>query len=124
MEIKKLPESELEVMLLIWEHGGDVTSDYLMERLKGKRTWVKVTVLNFLLRLISKGFLVSRKNGKCNLYTPIISKEEYLAVENKGFLKIHNGSLPGLVASLYDTKDITREDLDDLRHFIEGYSEK
>ena len=125
MKIKKLPETELDVMLLVWEAGGGpVTSDYLMERLKGKKTWAKTTVLNFLLRLIDKGFISSNRQGKSNLYTPIITKEEYLAVESKGFFsKMHDGSLTNLVATLYDTKSITRSDLDELKRFIEERGE-
>jgi predicted transcriptional regulator len=124
MKIKKLPEAELEIMLLVWEAGESVVSDYLMEQLQGKKTWAKTTVLNFLLRLIDKGFLTSERHGKINIYTPIISKEEYLAVESKGFFsKLHNGSLTHLVATLYNTKSITRDDLDELKRFIEEHGE-
>lgn len=33
-DIMKLPDSELEIMIIIWEADKNVTSDYIMQRLK------------------------------------------------------------------------------------------
>lgn len=52
--IKKLPDSELEIMMIIWDADEKVTSDYIMEKLN--KTWQKTTVLNFLTRLCDRGF--------------------------------------------------------------------
>ncbi len=43
--IKKLPDSELEIMMVIWDANESVTSDYIMEKLS--KSWAKTTVLNF-----------------------------------------------------------------------------
>ena len=50
MELKKrLPESEAEIMLAIWEMGGSVTADEIMPRLQ--KNWGKTTLLNLLSTL-------------------------------------------------------------------------
>ncbi|MCK9479605.1 MAG: BlaI/MecI/CopY family transcriptional regulator [Firmicutes bacterium] len=116
--IKKIPDSELEIMMIIWDANEKVTSDYIMERLD--RTWVKSTVLNFLSRLADRGFVKYHKEGRMNVYQPLVKKEDYLQKESKSFLKkMHHNSLTSLVASLYDGDSISKEDLKKLKRFIE-----
>jgi len=117
-ELKRLPDAELEVMMVIWEADKTVTSDYIMERIN--KEWTKTTLLNFLSRLCERGFLKCGKEGKHNTYTAIVDKEEYLKVESKNFLKkLHHNSLTSLVATLYSVNDISKDDLEELKKFIE-----
>ena len=116
--IKKLPDSELEIMMIIWNADEKVTSDYIMDKLD--KTWLKTTVLNFLTRLCDRGFLKCHKEGRFNIYEVLIEKEDYLQKESKSFLqKMHHNSLTSLVASLYDGQNISKEDLAELKRFIE-----
>ena len=68
--IKKLPEAELEIMLVVWDAQGPVTSDYIMERLE--KDWTKPTLLNLLTRLCGRGFLRCDKEGRHNVYSVLI----------------------------------------------------
>jgi len=117
-EIKKLPDAELEVMMVIWDAGVTVTSDFIMERIN--KDWAKPTLLNLLNRLCDRGFVKCGKEGKHNTYTALVEKEEYLQVESKNFLKkLHHNSLTSLVATLYSVNDISKDDLNELKKFIE-----
>ena len=117
-QIQRIPDSELEIMMIIWDASEKVTSDYIMERLN--KTWVKSTVLNFLSRLCDRGFVKFHKEGRFNIYESIIAKEDYLQRESKSFLKkLHHNSLTSLVASLYDGNSISKDDLEELKKFIE-----
>ena len=117
-KVKKLPEAELEVMLTVCQLASPVTADAVMEKIS--RAWGKTTLLNLMTRLCQRGFLACRKEGRVNLYTPLVEREEYLRRESDSFLhKLHAGSLTGLVASLYDGKSITKEDLAELRRYID-----
>ena len=51
------------------------------------------------------------------MYTPLVSEGEYVAFENAPFLE--GKGLPGLVTALYDSQSISREDLAELRAFLE-----
>ena len=116
--MKRLPDSELEIMLIIWDSPESVTSDYILERIE--RDWTKTTLLNLLSRLCARGFLSCEKIGRHNVYTPLINKDEYLKEESCSFLKrVYKNSLTKLVASLYDGNSISKEDLNELRKFIE-----
>jgi len=121
MNIPRLPDAELEIMKIVWAENGETTSAAIMEKLK--KEWAATTVLNFLARLIDRGFLSVRRNGKSNIYAPIICEEDYLESESKSFLeKLHGNSLKSLVASLYGGKAISRGDLDELKQFINDQS--
>lgn len=120
MTIPRLPDAELEIMKIIWAGSGDATSAYIVEKLEGKKDWAVTTVLNFLARLADRGFLSVRRSGKTNVYTPIISEEDYLKSESRSFLeRLHGNSLKNLVASLYDGKAISRNDLEELKRYID-----
>lgn len=116
--MKRLPDSELEIMLIIWEAEGSVTSDYILERIN--RDWTKTTLLNLLSRLCGRGFLACSKEGRHNIYTPLVEKEIYLQSESCSFLeRMYQNSLTKLVMSLYDGNSISKDDLSQLKEFIE-----
>jgi len=116
--MQRIPDSELEIMMIIWDSESKVNSDYIMKELKN--SWVKPTVLKFLDRLCERGFIKCHKEGRYNFYEAIVKKEDYLEAESKSFLeKVHHNSIVSLVASLYDGKGVTREDLQELKAFIE-----
>lgn len=118
-KIPRLPDAELEVMMIIWESESDVTSAYVMEKLTGKKSWTVTTVLNFLSRLIDRGFLSCKREGRINIYTPIIDEKTYIESESKSFLeKLHGNSIKNLVTSLLDSNSISTKDLQELKDFI------
>jgi len=121
--IKRIPDSELEIMMIIWEANEPVSSTYIIEKLKGEKDWAHTTVLNFLARLVDRGFLETSKQGRFNYYTSIISEKDYLQKESKTFLeKMHKNSLKSLVAALYDGDAISKEDLEELSNFVDEVS--
>ena len=120
MTIPRLPDSELEIMKIIWRYGGETTSAQIAEALEGKKDWAVATVLNFLSRLVSRGFLTVHRSGKINIYTPIINEDVYLESESKSFLeRLHGNSLKSFVASLYSGNVISESDLEELKSYIE-----
>ena len=117
---KRLPDSELEIMMLVWEAKGPVTSAQLCQQLEGTHSWAVTTVLNFLSRLVEKGYLSVKREGKINRYTPLISREAYIQQEGRGPLgRLYGNAIKTLVASLYDSKAIGEDELAELRRFID-----
>ncbi len=116
--LSKIPDSELEIMMVIWDANMSVTSDYIMDRLD--KDWAKPTLLNLLSRLCERGFVECTKDGRINVYTAKVKKDDYLELESKNFLKkMHHNSLTSLVASLYSGDGVTKDDLEELKKFIE-----
>jgi BlaI family penicillinase repressor len=116
----KIPDGELEVMMAVWQAGESATSDTIMEYLAGRKKWGRTTVLKFLSRLCDRGYLKQEKHGKLNVYFPLVKQQDYLEMESKSFLeRLCQNSVKKLVASLYDGKAISKEDLEELKKFIE-----
>lgn len=119
-KIKRLPDSELDVMLVIWEAGKPVSRAYIDERLREKKNLAATTVLTFLSRLIEKGFVTCERQGKMNIYSAAVKEEDYLASESKHFLeKLYRGSLKTFVASLYNNNAISDDEISELREFLD-----
>ena len=92
----------------------------LMEELAGRR-WQTATLLKLLSRLEERGFVKREKEGRNNLYTPLVRREDYLSAESRAFLqRLHGGSLPSLVAALMDSRAISRRDLEELEEILRG----
>ena len=120
-ELVHLPNSELEIMMAIWEAGKPVSRLEIEEKISEKN-WQAPTVLKFLSRLTEKGFLKCEKpeGGKTNLYTPLVSEEEYLEFESNSVLgKFCGRSVKSLVANLYENNTINDSELDELQKFID-----
>lgn len=76
-----------------------------------------ITALN---RLVEKGFLAVEKRGRSNCYRPLIAERDYKAAEGRGLLdRLYGSSFKGLVASLYDSRAIGKNELEDLRKFLD-----
>ena len=118
--MKKLGDAELEIMLAVWEAGEPVPSSYVQEKLRGRRDWALPSILTSLSRLVDKGFLSCQKRGKSNWYHPLVSEKDYKAAEGRGLIdRLYGSSFTGMVASLYDGKAIGKEDLAQLRQFLD-----
>lgn len=118
--IRRLPDSELEIMKIMWEANEPVTSAYISEKLKGKKDWKITSILTFLARLTEKGFVECKREGKINIYRPLISEQEYLERESKSILeKLYNNSLTNFVATLYSSNAISEKELRELQEFID-----
>ena len=122
-EIKKLPDAEFEIMKAIWRCHEPVTSPVLTENLKfalPEKDWKQQTVMTMLVRLEKKDFLSSEKNGKERYYRPAVSEEEYMQVEARSLRqRFGSAKLTGLVKSLYDGGELTREEIKDLRKWLD-----
>lgn len=119
-EIKRLPDAELEIMLVIWQADKSVSSSYILEQLHGKRKWALATLMTVLSRLVDKGFLHCVKEGRSNSYYAVISEEEYKESEGKSTLeKLFGNSIQDMVMSLYNGKAINKRDLVELRELLD-----
>lgn len=118
-EKMRLPDTELEIMKVIWEKGGTLSTSEVKTLLERNRVWNVSALQTLLNRLIDRGFLESYKEGKNRFYTPLVTEKEYLAVENKMFLeKVNDSSVTKLVASLFDSHSISEADLEELEALI------
>lgn len=123
--MKKLGDAELEIMLAVWSAGGPVHSAYVQEKLKGSRNWQLPAILTSLNRLVEKGYLACEKQGRTNLYRPLITETDYKTAEGRGLIdRLYGGSFTGMVAALCDGRAIGKDDLDELRQYLDALEGK
>lgn len=119
----RLPESELDIMLVVWDLGEGATAPAILERLE--RTLTPSALHSYLKRLEEKGYLACRKEGKVNRYTPLVGREEYRRQEGHTILdKLYDGSLKRFAAALYDGGGLDRREVEELRAYLEELEEK
>lgn len=118
--IKKLGEAELEIMQVIWKNKTPVTSNYILKELQDQRKWQLSTLMTSLTRLSNKGFVSCDRSTGSNLYTFVISENEYKAGASRHFLeKLYNNSIQNMIATLYSDKAIKHSDVAELRKFLD-----
>lgn len=123
--MKRLGDAELEIMLAVWAAGEPVQSTYVQEELRGGRDWALPAVITALNRLVDKGYLACEKRGRGNLYRALIGEEEYKAAEGRGILdRLYGGSFTGMVASLCSGKAIGKDDLAELRQYLDALEDE
>ena len=110
MNIIKISEAEYEIMKIIWNKEGEVTTAEIIEKLGENNIWKHTTILTLAKRLVDKNVLKVRKEGKINYYSPAITKDEYKSYQANGFVEdMYDGSVKSLVASLYNNKKIDED---------------
>ena len=72
---KKLSEAELDIMLAIWQAKPPVKRSYLDEQMRAAHNWAETTILTLLAKLVEKGYLSVERQGRHNLYRPLVSEQ-------------------------------------------------
>lgn len=117
--MKRLPDSELEIMMIIWDYNKPVTRFEIEERMEKGKKLSPTTILSFLSRLQEKGFVEVRKSGKNNVYLALVEREDYRKVESRNVLKrLYQNSARNFLAALYDGESLSGEDLKELEEYI------
>lgn len=122
-ELRRLPESELDLMLALWAGPREgSTAPELLERLD--RPLTASALHSYLKRLEEKGFLTCSKVGKTNLYTAKVDKETYQEQEGRSVLKkLYDNSLKRFAAALWDGGAVSDAELKELREYLDELRE-
>lgn len=114
-----LTPCEAEVMNVVWSHGA-VTVQNVLDAIP--RTLAYTTVMTTMKILEDKGFIArGEKRGRAFVYRALVSCESasrntVSELANRFF----DGSVKSMVLSLIKTRQITNEDLTELREAIDS----
>lgn len=126
--MKKLSDSEFEIMKVLWEQGIPMTSNEILAELKDKHDWKLAALMTFLARMADKGYVSCDRNTRTNYYSALISQKEYQVQESRTLLeKLYDNSAAKMIAQLCKTNTISREEIVELREYLnslEGKDEK
>ena len=122
--IKRLPDAEFEIMKTVWRGSPPITTAQIIGRLDSDKRWKPQTVLTMLVRLIEKGFLTSDRVGRERSYEPAISEQDYMRIETGDFAaRYYGNSVGSLVKTMYDGRELSQEDMLELKEWLEEKGE-
>lgn len=115
----QISEAESAVMAVLWQRS-PLAADEVVAALAATHDWQEATVKTLLNRLLTKGAVRARKDGRRYLYTPVLEREAWLTQESKGLLdRLFGGRVAPLVAHFSEQRKLSKKDLADLRKLIE-----
>lgn len=117
--MKKLSEAEFEIMQVLWRHEAPMTSNQLLKEMGDNRSWKLASLMTVLARMAEKGAVYCDRTTRTNYYSALVSEEEYKLAEGTSFLeKLFHRSAKDFIASLYQGKKMSPQDIRELREYL------
>jgi BlaI family penicillinase repressor len=119
----ELTEAEWSVIKAVWETE-PCTAPVIKEKLSKPMGWTYSTVRTLMDRMVAKGVLRSRKEGKLTIYHSAVTRKQAQRGELFYALKhAFNGALAPMVQCLLDTREVTGAELDELKRIISAHEQ-
>ena len=114
----RLPDAELDVMLVIWKLDRPAKIIDIFDGLKEFHPLSKSAIHTLVDNLLKREFIridYTDEKQSCKLITPLVSEEEYRTSEAGSFIRrLCGGKWQTLIAALVDTNEISDGDLDEI----------
>lgn len=119
-----ISEAEFEVMKVIWKHA-PINTNEVIKYMSERSDWGDATIRTLLNRLMKKGIVDYKKDGRVFVYTPKISEDEYRKGQEQSFLnKFYEGDINSLVLSFVKDENLSQDDIDSLYEMLKKKSKK
>jgi len=110
----------MEIMSIVWDHP-ETTLGEIWRELHDKRRIARNTIQTLLTRLVEKGWLEYRAEGKVFHYRAAVPRQPTMKhVVNRLVETAFNGSAEGLVMALLDGQDLQDDEVERIRALIEN----
>lgn len=104
---------------IIWQNE-PLSSGELVKICKKELNWKKPTTYTVLRKLCERG--IFRNEG--GTVSSVISREEFYAVQSEKFVEeTFDGSLPAFIAAFTKRKNLSQNEIDEIRKMIDTYGE-
>jgi BlaI family penicillinase repressor len=116
--MKRIADSEWEIIKILLKKDG-LSGSEVQRLLKPRVQWAATTVKTLLARLVRKGILGHRTEGKTFLYSLRVPREQLLRDESEAFSRrvFDNMSAP-MIAFFVRNTSLTKDDLKSLRSVL------
>lgn len=117
--LRPLSAAEEQVLLALWDCPAPATRRDISDRL-ADRGWAPATVLNFLYRLESKGWVRGGKAGSQNTYAPAVTRRAYcVAAMRQRLDTLFGGDLTEAVRALVSESGASQSQLEQVIRMLE-----
>jgi BlaI family penicillinase repressor len=118
--IVELTESEWSIIKAVWETE-PCTAPVIQEKLFKPTGWHYSTVRTLMDRMVAKGVLKAKKQGKLTVYQSAVTRAQAQSGELFYTLKhAFNGALTPMVQCLLDSKNLDAAELAELESLIKA----
>lgn len=119
--MKKLSESEFEIMKILWGRSGAMTSNEILDEMKAQRDWKLASLMTALARMADKGYVYCDRTTRTNYYSAVVGEEQYKVQESEQLLdRLFNKSATKLIASLYQGKKFSDKEISELKTYLDS----
>ena len=113
-----ITEAESVVMGVLWNRSPMPTED-IVAALEGEQHWQAATIKTLLNRLLNKKAIRAVKDGRRFLYSPVITRDEWVLTESKSLLdRLFSGRVAPLAAHFSQHGKLSKRDIADLKRLI------
>ena len=117
--VKQLTNVELEIMQILWSLG-EGSVHHVLDKLPPERKLAYTSVSTMLRILEQKGVVEAKKVGRGHHYLPRLKKEEFEANSVAQLVqKVFNDTPSYLVRTLLSVKNLSKDELDEIKALIE-----
>ena len=114
-----ISEAEAIVMETLWREAPRSAEEIVAE-VGPTQSWQAGTVKSLLNRLLRKRAVKAVRDGRRYLYSPVLSRKQYVMHESKGLLdRLFEGRVAPLVAHFSEQRKLSRKDVAELKRLIE-----
>ncbi len=114
----RISAAESLVMEALWRKS-PASAEEIAAILGPEQDWSDKTVKTLLNRLLTKKAVAAEREGRRYLYSPLIDRATYVQSESRGLVdRLFDGKLAPLVSHFADTKQLSPEDIAELKRLI------
>jgi BlaI family penicillinase repressor len=114
-----LSEAQMEIMNIVWDQS-ETTLGEIWRELHSKRKIARNTIQTLVSRLVDKGWLSYRAEGKVFHYSAAVPRQSTMQhVVSRLVETAFNGSAEGLVMALLDSQELQDDEVERIRALIE-----
>jgi len=96
------------------------TAEEILTHVGPEQDWQEGTVKSLLNRLLRKKAVQAERDGRRYLYTPLLTREQYVQQESKGLLdRLFGGRVAPLVVHFSEQRKLSKKDIAELRKLLQ-----
>lgn len=117
---KRVSEAEWEIMEALWASPDPLTAAEVAQKVPAQRQWSLATVKTMLSRLVIKGAVGHRQDGRRYLYHAAIERAATVGHESRRLVdRLFGGKLSPMIARLAEEDALSAEDVADIERLLQ-----
>jgi BlaI family penicillinase repressor len=115
----RISEAEWQVMDVLWTQSPRIANE-IVDELADRCDWEPATIKTMLNRLVKKGALRFRADGKRYLYTPALTRDACIRTEGRTFLdRVFGGAAGPMIAHFVEDAKLSKAEIAELRKLLD-----